>query len=362
MIRLVVPEIGEEEIQAVIAVLRSGHLVQGEYVQEFERLVAEYVGVKHAVAVSSGTAALHLGLLSLGIGPGDEVIVPDFTFPATANVVELVGAKPVLIDIDISTYNLDVNQIRPAITPRTKAILPVHLFGQPADMEPILQIAREYGLLIIEDAACALGAEYRGRKCGAMGNLGCFSFHPRKAITTGEGGMVVTDDDGVAERVRRLRNHGMTKAKEGSNFELAGFNYRMTDFQGALGTVQMRRLEGIIARRMELARQYDKALAGIASVIRPRAMDGVRHIWQSYVILLREGSDRDEVMTTLKENGIETTIGTYSIGAQPHYASNSKFLSSSRHAYKHSLCLPLYPQMLVADIERVSIWLTEIIQ
>jgi perosamine synthetase len=354
VIRLVVPEIGEEEIQAVVAVLRSGHLVQGEYVQEFERLVAEYVGVKHAVAVSSGTAALHLGLLALGIGPGDEVIVPDFTFPATANVVELVGAKPVLIDIDISTFNLNVNQIRPAINPRTKAILPVHLFGQPADMDPILQIAEEHGLFIVEDAACALGAEYRGRKCGAMGQVGCYSFHPRKAITTGEGGMVVTHDDAVAERVRRLRNHGMVKAKGGNSFELAGFNYRMTDFQGALGAVQMRRLEGIIAHRTELARLYDKVLAGIPSIIRPMAMNGVRHIWQSYVILLREGFDRDEVMTTLKEHGIEATIGTYAVSAQPCYATPTKIPPVSWQAYEYSLCLPLHTKMSSADIRGIA--------
>ena len=359
MIRLVVPEIGEEEIQAVISVLRSGYLVQGEYVQEFERLVAEYVGVKHGVAVSSGTAALHLGLLALGIGPGDEVIVPDFTFPATANVVELVGAKPVLIDIDIATFNLDVNQIRAAITPRTKAILPVHLFGQPADMEPILEIARDNGFFVLEDAACALGAEYRGRKCGAFGHAGCFSFHPRKAITTGEGGMVVTDDDSVAERVRQLRNHGMSTTKEGNRFSLAGFNYRMTDFQGALGAVQMRRLEGILERRVELARLYHNALAGIASIIRPRAMDGVRHIWQSYVILLREGLDQGKVIRSLKERGVEATIGTYAISIQPHYSAASKVLTKSHKAYKYSISLPLYSRMSVADIDRIGICLAE---
>lgn len=354
MIRLTIPEIGDEEIQAVAKVLRSGYLVQGEHVRQFERLVAEYVGVRHAVAVSSGTAALHLALLALGIGPGDEVIVPDFTFPATANVVELVGAKPVLVDIDLATFNIAVSQIRPAITRRTKAIMPVHLFGQPADMEPILRIAQEQGLFVVEDAACALGAEYHGRKCGAMGHVGCFSFHPRKAITTGEGGMVVTDDEAVAERVRQLRNHGMVTVAGHNRFELAGFNYRMTDFQGALGAVQMSRLEGIIARRMELAGLYDQALAGIPSVIRPIAMDGVRHIWQSYVVLLNDGIERDELVRKLREQNIETTIGTYAVSAQPHYARPTGALPNSRRAYEQSLCLPLHTRMSVADIEEVA--------
>lgn len=362
MIRLVIPEIGEEEIQAVAAVLRSGCLVQGQHVRQFERLVAEYVGVRHAVAMSSGTAALHLALLALGVGPGDEVIVPDFTFLATANVVELVGARPVLVDIDLATFNVDVSQIRPAITRRTKAIMPVHLFGQPADMTPILETAQEHGLFVIEDAACALGAEYHGRKCGAMGHVGCFSFHPRKAITTGEGGMVVTDDEAVAERVHQLRNHGMVTVAGHNRFELAGFNYRMTDFQGALGVVQMSRLEGIIARRMELARLYHQALAGIPSLVRPIAMDGVRHIWQSYVVLLHEGIERDKVLQSLREQGIEAAIGTYAVSAQPHYGGPTSALPNSCRAYEQGLCLPLHSRMSAADIEEVARCLEKLTQ
>ena len=362
MIRLTIPEIGEEEVQAVAKVLHSGYLVQGEHVHEFERLVAEYVGVRHAVAVSSGTAALHLALLALDIGPADEVIVPDFTFPATANVVELARAKPVLVDIDLATYNVDVRQIRSAITKRTKAIMPVHLFGQPADMEPILQIAQEYGLFAIEDAACALGAEYHGRKCGAMGHIGCFSFHPRKAITTGEGGMLVTDDDAAAERVRRLRNHGVVTVDGHNCFELAGFNYRMTDFQGALGAVQMRRLEGIIARRIELAGLYDQALARMPSIVRPVKMDGVRHIWQSYVILVNEGVRRDGVLKNLREQGIEATIGTYALSVQPHYAGMGGVLPNSHRAYAQSLCLPLHTRMSAADVEEIGECLERAVQ
>jgi perosamine synthetase len=354
MMRLTIPEIGEEEIQAVARVLRSGYLVQGEQVAEFERLVAEYVGVRYAVAVSSGTAALHLALLALGIGPGDEVIVPDFTFPATANVVQLVGAKPVFVDIDLDTFNLDVTQLRPAITRRTRAIMPVHLFGQPADLEPILHMAQQHALLVIEDAACALGAEYHGCRCGAIGHVGCFSFHPRKAITTGEGGMVVTNDGTVAEQVRRWRNHGMVAVEGHYQFACAGFNYRLTNFQGALGAAQLGRLERIISRRTELAGLYHQALAGIPGVVRPMAMAGVRHIWQSYVVLVQEGVARDGLVRSLRAQDIETTIGTYAVGVQPHYARSPRACPNSYQAYQQSLCLPLHTQMSAADVETVA--------
>lgn len=362
MIRLTIPEIGDEEIAAVAAVLRSGYLVQGQHVLAFEQQVAEYVGTRHAIAVSSGTAALHLALLAAGVGPGDEVIVPDFTFPATANVVELVGARPVLVDIDLATFNVDVAQLRPAITPRTKAIMPVHLFGQPAEMAPILELAAEHKLLVIEDAACALGAEYHGRRCGSLGNAGCFSFHPRKAITTGEGGMIVTDDENLAERLRQLRNHGMTRERDVVRFVAAGFNYRMTDFQGALGAVQMGRLEEIIARRIHLAGLYQQALADLPGVTRPTAMDGRRHVWQSYVVLLDDDVDRAGVMRVLAEAGIETTIGTYAVSAQPHYAGKAGSLPSSRRAYEHGLCLPLHTRMSEADIDEVAQWLKKAVR
>lgn len=362
MIRLTIPEIGEEEIQAVARVLRTGNLVQGENVLEFERLVAEYTGAKHAVAVSSGTAALHLALLSLDIGPGDEVILPDFTFPSTANVVELAGARPVLVDIDLSTFNINTDLIESAITERTRVIMPVHLFGLPAEMEPVVAIARKYNLKVIEDAACALGAEYRDLKCGSIGEIGCFSFHPRKNITTGEGGMLITDDDTVADLARQLRNHGMAKINNRVQFKRAGYNYRMTDLQGALGVVQMGKLEDIIKRKQELARIYNRELAGIDLVICPMNQEDGREIWQSYVILLKEGIDRDMVSERLKKQGVETTIGTYSVSRQPHYAKAAGVSPNSARAFEQSLCLPLYPKMSLSDIEGVVRCLKEAIR
>jgi dTDP-4-amino-4,6-dideoxygalactose transaminase len=352
MIRLAAPEFGDEEIRAVEAVLRSGFLVQGERVREFERRVAATLGVRHAVAVSSGTAALHVALLATGIGPGDVVIVPDFTVPAPAHAVRRSGAQPVLVDIDAATYNIDPAAARAAVGPRTKALLPVHLFGQPADMDPLLALARERGLLVIEDAACALGAEYRGRRCGTMGLAGCFSFHPRKVITTGEGGMIVTDDDGVAAEARRLRNHGMT-GDPARPFDRAGFNCRMTEMQGALGVVQMGRLETLIARRTALARRYHERLAGVPAVTPPAEASGVRHVWQAYVAMLRDGVPRDRVVEGLRSRDIEAAIGTYSVGALPHFADAAGDCPRSRRAGAQSLCLPLHPGMTEGDVDAV---------
>jgi dTDP-4-amino-4,6-dideoxygalactose transaminase len=354
MIRLTIPDIGDEEIQAVVEVLRSGYLVQGRNVEAFESRVAEYVGVKHAVAASSGTAALHLALLALGIGPGDEVIVPDFTFPATANVVERVGARAVLVDIDLATYNIDIQQIQPAITHKTRAILPVHLFGLPADLAAVREIARKHNLFIIEDAACALGARSNAGMCGSVGDLACFSFHPRKAITTGEGGMVVTNDQAFAERIRQYRNHGMVRSDERVRFELAGLNYRLTDFQGALGLAQMGRLETIIQKRTELAGLYHQQLAGVNELVLPFEMPATRHVWQSYVVRLKEGLDRDAVIQELRQAEIETTIGTYALSVQPSFASRGKPIEKSLLAYRQSLCLPLHPRMSEPEVRQVS--------
>ncbi len=352
-LRLTVPEIGEEEVAAVSAVLRTGFLVQGEHVRAFEERVAAATGTAHAVAVSSGTAALHLALMALGIGPGDEVVVPGFTHPATANVVELVGARPVLVDIDLATFNVDPEAMAAAVGPRTKALLPVHLFGQPAEMAPLLRVASERRLRIVEDAACALGSAYHGRPCGSMGDVGCFSFHPRKIVTTGEGGMLTTNDAGLAERLRRLRNHGQILQDGRGRFVEAGLNYRLTDFQGALGVAQMGRLRSILAARARLAEAYGRALEGVPRVAAPRVLDGATPSWQSYVVLLAEGVDRDAVQRRLREDGVETTLGTYALAAQPHYESHPP-LPRSRAAQERSLSLPLHTRLTTEDVRHVA--------
>lgn len=358
MIRLTKPGIGKREIKEINKVLKSGFLVQGGNVSKFEKMIADYLKIKHAVAVSSGTAALHLSLIALGIGKDDEVIVPDFTFPATGNVVALVGARPILVDIDLKTYNIDSTKIEEKITSRTKAIIPVHEFGQSADMEPIAGIAKKYNLYVIEDAACALGAEYKCRKCGTMGDVGCLSFHPRKAITTGEGGMVVTNNKQIAEKVKALRNHGTVNRNGMNSFEYAGFNYRMTDFQGALGWVQMKRMDKTIERRRKLARLYDSLLENTDGLQPPFVANGNKHIYQSYVILLDEQMNRNVLIKRLKKKGIETTIGTYALHCQLFYQKNYVYkegeLKNSYRAFKQTLCLPLYAQMEQKDIREVA--------
>jgi len=350
VIKLARPEIGAAEIDAVARVLETGMLVEGVNVAAFETAVGRYTGARHAIAVSSGTAALHLALVAVGVGPGDEVIVPGFTFPASANVIELAGAVPVLVDIDLATFNLDPAALERLVTPRTRAIMPVHLFGQSAEMDVVAAVARAHGLKVVEDAACALGARYRGRACGALSDAGCFSFHPRKVITTGEGGMVLTDDDAVAARIRALRNHGYYV--DGGGFLEPGFNYRMTDFQGAVGVAQMSRLDGLVERRRELARLYDRVLADL-DVVRPSAPPHVDPVWQAYVVLLPEQVDRAAVTDDLRARGVETTFGTYSLGAIPRFASHGA-VPRSTEAWRRSLSLPLHPRMADEDVASVA--------
>jgi perosamine synthetase len=356
------PFIGEEEERAVLDVLRSGWLVQGPKVAEFERIVADYVGTKHAVATSSCTTSLHLALSLHKIGPGDEVIVPSFSFIASANAILYQGAKPVFVDIDRRTYNLDPNLIAAAITPRTKAILPVHQIGLAADMDSINTIALRHSLTVIEDAAPTIGATYKGKRVGGLGNTTCLSFHPRKVITTGEGGMILTDDPALAERARVLRAHGMSvsdlarhQAKRVviEEYRDLGYNYRMTDLQAAVGIEQMKKLDHLLRRRNELATQYNEALARVPGVQLPHSSSETPHTYQSYMIELGPEArrTRDEVMAPMLEAGIATRPGVMAIHTTAYYRQHFPGieLPVTERVTKNSLILPMYATMTDAE-------------
>jgi dTDP-4-amino-4,6-dideoxygalactose transaminase len=358
-IRLALPFTDDDELNEIRHVLDSGYLTQGPKTAEFERLVAEYVGTKYAFATTSATTALHLSLVVLGIGPGDEVLVPDFTFPATANVVVQQGAKPVLVDIDLDTFTMNVSDLESKITRHSKAIIPVHTFGLAADMDPIMKLAQIHRLAVIEDAACAIGTTYFGRQCGGIGTLGCFSFHPRKVITTGEGGMITTNDDALADKIQLLRSHGGIRRDGRFTFEAAGFNYRLSDILSAVGVAQMRKLNILIAHKRDLSMRLAQKLHGISGISLPQEPIWQGHIYQSFVVILDGGINRDEVIRRTKENGVETTLGTYALHAQPFFIKEYGYslgdLKNSLRAYHQSLTLPLYPPMQESDIDRV-VW------
>lgn len=319
-IRLVVPEIGDEEIAAVTEVLRTGMLVQGEVVSRFERALAAYVGVEYAMAVSSGTAALHLALLATGIEPGDRVAVSAYSWPATANVIELCGAVPIFVDIDARSYNMAPAALDAVLeqNPDIRAIMVVHAFGYMANMETINRLASTRGVTVIEDAACALGARRNGICAGAYGRCGCFSFHPRKNITTGEGGAITTDDRDLARIVRTLRNHGQDPEVSPPDFTMPGFNYRLTEFQAALGLVQLRGLDTIVAKRRQLSLRYTEALSS-TPVQAPAGIDEEAHVIQSYVVQLPNSLCQGKVISELRASEIECTIGTYHLPLIRYY-------------------------------------------
>ncbi len=349
-IRLARPDVGEEELDAVAEVVRTGRLTMGPKVGEFERAIADAVGTAHAAVVSSGTAALHLALLALEIGPGDEVVVPAYTFPATANVVELCGAKPVLVDVDPDTFNLDVAAVAAAVTPRTRAVMAVHLFGRPVEWEA-LQTAIPQEVVLLEDAAGALGASYRGTPCGALGVAGCLSFHPRKIVTTGEGGAVTTDEAGLDEAVRRFRHHGWRTL---GDMPAPGFNYRLPDLLCAVGIPQLARLEPLLAARERVAGWYTERLEHIVST--PSAAEGDRHGWQAYVVQLDR---RDEALAALAAAGIEAQIGTWALHRLGPYRAQGVFPGADS-AFERALALPFATTTTEEEVERVAAVLTSL--
>jgi perosamine synthetase len=349
-IRLARPDVGEREAAAVAEVLASGQLTMGPKVAEFERALAEAAGTAHAAAVSSGTAALHLAVLALGIGPGDEVIVPAYTFPATANVVELCGARAVLVDVDPDSFVLDPAQVADAVTPRTRAVLAVHLFGRPVPWEA-LQTAVPQEVVLIEDAAGALGGRYRGTPCGALGTLACFSFHPRKIVSTGEGGAVTTDEAELDAAVRRLRHHGWAAPGE---LPVPGFNYRLPDLLCAVGIPQLAALEELLRARERVARGYTERLEHF--VLTPSAADGDRHGWQAYVVQLDR---RDEALAALRAAGIEAQIGTWALHRLGAYRDQGPFPGADR-AFERALALPFHTKLTDSDLDRVAEVLTSL--
>ena len=344
LIRLAWPDTGREEAEAVAEALASGRLTMGPKVIEFEGLVAGACGVEHAIAVSSGTAALSLAVLALGLRPGDEVIVPAYTFPATANVVALAGLKPVLVDVDPETMNIDPARIE--LGRRTKAVVPVHLFGRPARVEELPTVT------VIEDAAGALGARRGDRPCGGLGFVGCLSFHPRKIVTTGEGGAVTTHDSSLAESVRQLRNHGW----KGSDLPAPALNSRLSDILCAVGIPQLRRLEELLAARERIAAGYAERLAGLP-VLLPGADEGDRHGWQAYVVQVDR---RDDVLVALREQGIEAQIGTYALHRLSAYADQGSFPGADR-VYDRALALPFHTKLSDSDLDRVAEALTAVV-
>jgi len=353
------PYFGAEEEQALVAALKSGWVSQGPKVAAFEQKFAEYVGSKYAVALSSCTTALHLAMLTSGIREGDEVLCPSLSFIATANCIRYVGAHPVFVDIDPVTYNLDPHRVEEAITPRTRAILAVHQVGLPAAMKELAAIADRHGLILLEDAACAIGSEYFGEKIGRPhSHLACFSFHPRKILSTGEGGMITTNDETLATRLRRLRQHAMTTsdlARHSStqvmveSYDEVGFNYRMTDLQAAIGIEQLCRLDSMLARRRHLAARYTSRLRGIGWLLPPQEPAGLRHNYQSYMARLAQNApiSRDQLMQYLLDHGISTRRGIMASHNERPYDDPKwqHLLPETERATHETIILPLFHQL-----------------
>lgn len=370
------PYIGDDELNEVMAVLRSNWLSRGPRTLEFETQFAEAVHSPHAIGLNSCTAGLHLAQLALGIGPGDEVITSAYTFVATANTILHCGAKPVLIDIDPVTMNLNPDLIEAAITPRTKAIIPVHFAGYPCDMDPILEIAAKYGLKVIEDAAHAVHTLYKGRPIGSLGDATCFSFYATKNLTTGEGGMVTTADFDVAERLRVMSLHGMSKnawnrySEKGAWYyevEQAGFKYNMTDIQAALGAVQLRKLEQMQELRTRYAQMYHEAFSDCAELVLPHDSAEHRHAWHLYVIRLREDRltcNRSQFIEKMSQHGIGTSVHFIPVNHHPHYRRlgfSPEDTPESTRAYEAAVSLPLYPGMTEEQVRYVTTTVCELI-
>jgi perosamine synthetase len=346
LIRLAKPWIGEDEQRAVAAVLESGQLVQGALVERFEQAVAALVGREHAIAVSSGTAALQLALKVLGIGPGDEVLCPALSWPSPAHAARVAGAKVQFVDVDADEWNSTEDALRSARTGQTKAAIVIDQFGNPARAAAIRDALG--ALPIIEDAACALGSRFPNAPCGSLGKVSCLSFHPRKVLTTGEGGMCLTDDDDIADQLRMLRNHGQLRGE----FVVAAGNHRMTEIAAALGLAQLQRLDEIVARRRELAAAYREKLTDAVSFQRSPA--GAESNFQTFGVILPQGRDRNKVRDKMRERGVEAGQLSFAIHKLGSFAGSSASMPIAEHIAARGLALPLFPQMRNAEAEEVA--------
>ena len=354
------PIIGEEEAELVKKITLSGMFTNpqpegGEWVNKFEKAFASYVGTKDAVSVNSGTSALYASLLAADVGAGDEVIVPPFTFPSTADVVLLVGAKPIFADINIDTYNIEPNDVKKKVTENTKAIIPVHLYGLSADMKPIMEIAEDNSLIVIEDACQSHGSEYYGKKTGSLGHMGCFSFYPSKIITTGEGGIVTTNDDALADKLRLIRTHGHGKEYE---TVLLGSNLRMPELEAAIGFIQLSRIESFLIARQTNADFFNQVLTPLENAYLPIVPKWYKHNWYLYTIRLKEAKAQGEILSELRSRGIGAKVYyPYPINTMPYYARlgyGEETHPNSELAAKSVISLPVHPGVTGKDADHIK--------
>jgi len=349
------PELGEEELKNVLEAVKSGWISsKGSFVHEFERKFAEYIGVKYAIAVMNGTVALHLALVALGIGRGDEVLIPDLTFISPASMTALTGATPVFVDVHPKYWCMDPENVERKITPKTKAMIVVHLYGHPADVGPLLKIAKEHNIYVIEDCAEAHGAEYKGQKVGSFGTISCFSFYANKIVTTGEGGICLTNNEEFADKIRLLHDHGMRPERRYWH-ETLGFNYRMTNLQAAVGVAQLKKIDEFIRRKRKIADIYNESLRNVNGITLPPEMSWAKNVYWMYSILIEDSFalTRDELMRKLEKEGVETRLFFYPIHTLPSYESNESF-TVSEELCRRGLNLPSSVKLKKEEAEKVT--------
>ena len=350
-IKLMHPNVGKEELELVKQVFESGWLVEGPMVKKFENTVKDYLNVEYAIACTSATTGLELALRVIGIKKGDEVIIPDFTHPATSLVIQTLGAKPVLVDVDIFSYNNTAQLIEEAITSKTKAIMPVSIFGNPLDLEPIMELGEKHEIPVIEDAACSLGAEHKGQKVGSIADISVFSFHPRKVFTTGDGGLIVTNDQKYAELMVSMKKFGSGFAPDGKpGFIRWGTNYRMSDILGAVALGQVRKIDKIVNDRIEKAMIYNELLKDVEEIRIPTITEDSKSNYQTYAVYIKKG-DRNSILEEMRKRNIEVQIGTYALHTQPFFNNLKKVgtLENSFKLYKNLLTLPLHSELSKDD-------------